>query len=158
VSSRTYILWTIRMKCFVMCLVWLKMRDDCMINEVSFWEHLMNMFCLKRLHCSDELFIKNIWEEALKIKGNSELSGETQHITPQTYWHITKPSAPIIYPIQSCLVTSHTAMECGWWWRCFSLFIVMMEHYVSLCMVKHSFSRFRIVVFANRNKSAYPKM
>jgi hypothetical protein len=42
----------------------------------------MNMFYLKRLHCSDELFIKNIWEEALKIKGNTELSGETQHITP----------------------------------------------------------------------------
>lgn len=153
-----------------MCLVWLKMRDDCMRNEVSFWEHLMNMFYLKRLHCSDELFIKNIWEEALKIKGNTELSGETQHITPlsclitppkplkQIYWHITKPSAPIIYPIQSCLVTSHITMVCGWWWRCFSLFIVMMEHFVSLCMLKHSFSKVQNCCFANRNKSAYPKM
>jgi len=89
----------------------------------------MNMFGLKRLHCSDELFIKNILEEALKIKENTKLSGETQHITPlsclttppkplkQIYRHITKPSAPIMYPIQSYLFTSHTThitMECGW--------------------------------------------
>jgi len=53
----------------------------------------MNMFCLKRLHCSDELFIKNIWEEALKIKGNTELSGETQHITPLSC--LTTPPKPL---------------------------------------------------------------
>jgi len=122
---------------------------------------------LRVMQCSDELFIKNIWEEALKIKGNTELSAETQHITPpsclttppkplkQLYWHITKPSATFIYPVQSRLVTSHITMECGWWWQCFSFFIVMAEILYlcacwSICLV-----RFRIVVFANRNKSKF---
>ena len=51
-----------------------------------------------------------------------------------------KPSAPFIYLVQSCLITGHITMECGWWWQCFSLFSVMTEHFLSLCRLKHSFS------------------
>ena len=99
------------------------------------------------------------------MKGNTELSAETQHITPlsclttppkplkQIYWHITKPSATFIYPVQSRLVTSHITMECGWWWRCFSFFIVITEILYLCACWGIRLVRFSIVVFANRNKS-----